>query len=126
MVSAFDSSSGRLWVRVPRKSIIVARSNKVSFVSFSLFQPEKGTRTIYHYQFIAWPEHGLPENVGSILGILHDINLKQKDYDYPIVVQCRCVLFEIYALCKEDQKTFSVFSSLILENWSCFMFIPLS
>ncbi|XP_066932015.1 tyrosine-protein phosphatase non-receptor type 11-like isoform X1 [Clytia hemisphaerica] len=51
-------------------------------------EPEKGTRTVYHYQFIAWPEHGLPENVGSILGILHDINLKQKDYDYPIVVQC--------------------------------------
>ena len=55
----------------------------------SQHQSEKGTRTVYHYQFLGWPEHGLPENVGSILGILLDINLKQKDFDYPIVVHCR-------------------------------------
>lgn len=45
---------------------------------------------VYHYQFLGWPEHGIPENIGSILGILHDINLKQKTIHQPgpLIVQC--------------------------------------
>jgi len=48
-------------------------------------------RTIYQYQYVAWPETGYPENQSSVLGILHDINLKQTK-DCPetgaLVVHC--------------------------------------
>lgn len=52
--------------------------------------PDDDPHTVSQYEFIAWPEHGTPTNVGSVLGILHDINLKQKYHQYPgpIIVHC--------------------------------------
>lgn len=53
-------------------------------------EPEEGEHTIYHYQYIGWPEHGTPSNVGSVIGILHDINLKQKSNNYPGPIVAHC------------------------------------
>ncbi|XP_065656265.1 tyrosine-protein phosphatase non-receptor type 11 isoform X3 [Hydra vulgaris] len=53
-------------------------------------EDEEEANSIYHYQYIGWPEHGIPSNVGSVIGILHDINLKQKysNYPGPIIIHC--------------------------------------
>jgi len=45
--------------------------------------PDVEPLIIYQYQYIVWPEHGNPSNVGSVLGILHDITLKLKAQDSP-------------------------------------------
>jgi len=53
----------------------------------ALLQP----RIIYQYQYVAWPETGHPDNVDFVLGILHDISLRQaKDCADagPLVVHC--------------------------------------
>ena len=34
-------------------------------------------RVIYHYHFLGWPDHGTPEDPGSVLNFLHDVKLKQ-------------------------------------------------
>uniref|UniRef100_A0A914WFK2 protein-tyrosine-phosphatase n=1 Tax=Plectus sambesii TaxID=2011161 RepID=A0A914WFK2_9BILA len=32
------------------------------------------TRTLYHWQFMAWPDHGCPSNPGSVLNFLEQVN----------------------------------------------------
>ena len=34
-------------------------------------------RNIFHFHFLGWPDHGTPEDPGSVLNFLHDVNLKQ-------------------------------------------------
>ena len=50
------------------------------------------TRTIYHYHFTAWPDHGVPADPGCVLNFLHEVNRKQGSLDEarvgPIVVHC--------------------------------------
>ena len=36
------------------------------------------TRRIFHYHFLGWPDHGTPEDPGSVLNFLHDVNIKQE------------------------------------------------
>ena len=47
-------------------------------------------RQIYHFHFLGWPDHGTPEDPGSVLSFLHDVNLKQEQLEDPgpIVVHC--------------------------------------
>ena len=44
------------------------------------FSVSKGdeTRRIFHYHFLGWPDHGTPEDPGSVLNFLHDVNIKQE------------------------------------------------
>merc|ERR1712156_1272424 len=56
------------------------------------FSVSKGdeTRRIFHYHFLGWPDHGTPEDPGSVLNFLHDVNIKQESLEGagPIVVHC--------------------------------------
>ncbi|TRY80125.1 hypothetical protein TCAL_09892 [Tigriopus californicus] len=49
-------------------------------------------RTIFHFHFQAWPDHGVPNDPGCVLSFLHDVNAKQnsleKGSDGPIIVHC--------------------------------------
>jgi len=47
-------------------------------------------RQIFHFHFLGWPDHGTPEDPGSVLNFLHDVNLKQESFDSagPIIVHC--------------------------------------
>jgi len=40
---------------------------------------EQLSRTIYHYQFTAWPDHGLPSDPSFVLDLLHDVNRRLED-----------------------------------------------
>jgi len=48
------------------------------------------SRRVYHYHFLGWPDHGTPEDPGSVLNFLHDVNIKQESMELagPIVVHC--------------------------------------
>ncbi|GFT16678.1 tyrosine-protein phosphatase corkscrew [Trichonephila clavipes] len=59
---------------------------------FSLTKEEcTETRTIYHYHFTAWPDHGVPSDPGCVLNFLHDVNHRQESVTQagPIIVHCR-------------------------------------
>ena len=61
--------------------------------SLSLFQPSN-QREIFHYHFKAWPDHGVPQDPGTVLSFLQDINSKQDElistgYEPgPLIVHC--------------------------------------
>lgn len=77
---------------------IISNQNETETQEFTLRElqlkntnePSKDPYIIYHYQYVAWPDKGHPDNEGSVLGILHDVNLKLKDYPDagPSVVHC--------------------------------------
>ena len=54
-------------------------------------------RTIYHFHFTAWPDHGVPQDPAQVLAYLDDVNqqqMKLKELSLmpgPVVVHCRCV-----------------------------------
>ena len=62
---------------------------------FSLVQEEP--RTIYHFHFTAWPDHGVPQDPTHVLAYLDDVYQLQKQLKElelslgPVVVHCRCV-----------------------------------
>jgi len=51
---------------------------------------ETEQRNIFHFHFLGWPDHGTPEDPGSVLNFLHDVNSKQESFDSagPIIVHC--------------------------------------
>ena len=55
-------------------------------------QEEKdGGRTIYHYMFKQWPDHGEPQNVHHVLDFIADFQRRQRDTGMrgPVVMHCR-------------------------------------
>lgn len=58
---------------------------------FSMSKDGQGeTRSVYHYHFTAWPDHGVPSDPGCVLNFLHDVNQRQESIpdSGPIVVHC--------------------------------------
>ncbi|XP_057304511.1 tyrosine-protein phosphatase non-receptor type 11-like isoform X2 [Hydractinia symbiolongicarpus] len=48
------------------------------------------TKTIHHFQFIAWPEHGVPSDPGSLLEFIQQVEITRRrtHCDGPPVVHC--------------------------------------
>lgn len=51
---------------------------------------ESEARSVFHYHFTAWPDHGVPSDPGCVLNFLHDVNQRQESIpdSGPIVVHC--------------------------------------
>ncbi|KAG0409789.1 hypothetical protein HPB47_013098 [Ixodes persulcatus] len=52
--------------------------------------PDAEPRSVFHYHFTAWPDHGVPSDPGCVLNFLHDVNQRQESIpdSGPIVVHC--------------------------------------
>ncbi|XP_057260418.1 tyrosine-protein phosphatase non-receptor type 6 isoform X1 [Pezoporus wallicus] len=50
----------------------------------------KAVREIWHYQYLSWPDHGVPSDPGGVLSFLDQINQKQESIPDagPILVHC--------------------------------------
>lgn len=59
-------------------------------LSFSLSQPQN-SRIIWQYQYISWPDHGVPEEPGGVLSFLTQVNTKQAEFAGagPMIIHCR-------------------------------------
>lgn len=57
-------------------------------------QPQQ-SRTVWHYQYLSWPDHGVPQEPGGVLSFLTQVNMKQAEYPDagPMVIHCRYHLF---------------------------------
>ena len=62
--------------------------NKAIFSSLS--QP-KQSRIIWHYQYMSWPDHGVPQEPGGVLSSLDQVNSKQAEFPGagPMIIHCR-------------------------------------
>ncbi|KAM6967733.1 tyrosine-protein phosphatase non-receptor type 6 [Aplochiton taeniatus] len=47
-------------------------------------------RTIWHYQFLSWPDHGVPQEPGGVLSFLDQVNCKQANFPDagPMIIHC--------------------------------------
>uniref|UniRef100_A0A663M5F3 protein-tyrosine-phosphatase n=1 Tax=Athene cunicularia TaxID=194338 RepID=A0A663M5F3_ATHCN len=50
----------------------------------------KAAREIWHYQYLSWPDHGVPSEPGGVLSFLDQINQKQESIPDagPVLVHC--------------------------------------
>lgn len=53
-------------------------------------QPQH-SRTVWHYQYFSWPDHGVPQEPGGVLSFLTQVNMKQAEFPDagPMVIHCR-------------------------------------
>ncbi|TRY56464.1 hypothetical protein DNTS_008704, partial [Danionella cerebrum] len=48
------------------------------------------SRTIWHFQYLSWPDHGVPQEPGGVLSFLQQVNNKQQEISAtgPTIVHC--------------------------------------
>uniref|UniRef100_A0A8C6US08 protein-tyrosine-phosphatase n=1 Tax=Neogobius melanostomus TaxID=47308 RepID=A0A8C6US08_9GOBI len=51
---------------------------------------DKKARTIWHFQYMSWPDHGVPQEPGGVLSFLDQVNSKQYEYPNagPMIIHC--------------------------------------
>lgn len=54
-------------------------------------------RCVWHYQYLSWPDHGVPNEPGGVLSFLEQVNRTQSAIpdSGPIVVHCRYCKMDI-------------------------------
>lgn len=69
-------------------------------------------RCIWHYQYLSWPDHGVPNEPGGVLSFLEQVNRTQSSIPEsgPIVVHCRYCEFYINQsdplICADAKQTY--------------------
>ncbi|KAM4636191.1 tyrosine-protein phosphatase non-receptor type 6-like [Discoglossus pictus] len=63
---------------------------KIRTLHVSLLEDRDRVRTIAHYQYLTWPDHGVPSDPGGVLSFLGEVNRAQESNANagPIVVHC--------------------------------------
>ncbi|NXW87627.1 PTN6 phosphatase, partial [Alopecoenas beccarii] len=63
---------------------------KLRHLCVCLKDHDKAVREIWHYQYLSWPDHGVPSEPGGVLSFLDQINQKQESIPDagPILVHC--------------------------------------
>lgn len=53
-------------------------------------EQQQQRRSVYHFHFTAWPDHGVPSDPSCVLGFLHEVNAKQESLELrgPVIVHC--------------------------------------
>lgn len=74
----------------------------------------EAVREIWQYQYLSWPDHGVPSEPGGVLSFLDQINQKQESIPNagPILVHCRLVQklrFKSLSICSIAQGVRSLF-----------------
>uniref|UniRef100_A0A7N6AKV0 protein-tyrosine-phosphatase n=1 Tax=Anabas testudineus TaxID=64144 RepID=A0A7N6AKV0_ANATE len=47
-------------------------------------------REVWHYQYLSWPDHGVPQEPGGVLSFLTQVNAKQAEFCHagPMIIHC--------------------------------------
>nr|KAF6453592.1 protein tyrosine phosphatase non-receptor type 6 [Molossus molossus] len=63
---------------------------KLRTLQVSPLDNENLVRDIWHYQYLSWPDHGVPSEPGGVLSFLDQINQRQESLPHagPIIVHC--------------------------------------
>ncbi|KAF2360951.1 PTP type protein phosphatase [Trinorchestia longiramus] len=72
-------------------NICQSSNNDYTLREFLVTKGDNASRTVYHYHFTAWPDHGVPSDPGCVLNFLHDVNKRQDELlgpRGPIIVHC--------------------------------------
>ncbi|XP_075698448.1 tyrosine-protein phosphatase non-receptor type 6 [Rhinoderma darwinii] len=79
---------GNFWVEII--SDHEALEYKFRQLQVSCLKDRAKTREIFHYQYLSWPDHGVPSDPGGVLNFLGEINHMQESIPSagPIIVHC--------------------------------------
>uniref|UniRef100_A0A8C5W910 Tyrosine-protein phosphatase non-receptor type n=1 Tax=Leptobrachium leishanense TaxID=445787 RepID=A0A8C5W910_9ANUR len=79
---------GRYWVEMLQEH--EAQGYKVRNLRLSLTEQPDTFRKIQHYQYLTWPDHGVPSDPGGVLSFLGEVNRMQENTPKagPIIVHC--------------------------------------
>uniref|UniRef100_A0AAZ3RYI1 protein-tyrosine-phosphatase n=1 Tax=Oncorhynchus tshawytscha TaxID=74940 RepID=A0AAZ3RYI1_ONCTS len=67
-----------------------ATDYKIRVMEISPLDQSDSVRTIWHYQYLSWPDHGVPEEPGGVLSFLTQVNTKQAEFANagPMIIHC--------------------------------------
>ncbi|XP_062848645.1 tyrosine-protein phosphatase non-receptor type 6 [Trichomycterus rosablanca] len=67
-----------------------AHDYKIRVLELAPIDRSKKAREIWHYQYMSWPDHGVPETPGGVLSFLTQVNNKQQDFPRagPMIIHC--------------------------------------
>ncbi|XP_048880662.1 tyrosine-protein phosphatase non-receptor type 6 [Brienomyrus brachyistius] len=67
-----------------------ASDYKIRVLQISPLDQSDGPRQIWHYQYLSWPDHGVPQEPGGVLSFLTQVNAKQMDFHDagPMIIHC--------------------------------------
>ncbi|XP_043935559.1 tyrosine-protein phosphatase non-receptor type 6 isoform X2 [Protopterus annectens] len=76
------------YVRCTQENIL--KEYKIRVLEVCPMDDGDNIREIWHYQYTAWPDHGVPSEPGGVLGFLEVVNKKQQELGSvgPMVVHC--------------------------------------
>ncbi|XP_077431618.1 tyrosine-protein phosphatase non-receptor type 6 isoform X1 [Vanacampus margaritifer] len=87
-----DSQSSKVVGRyvVTSKSEREATDYKVRVLEVAPVNKPKHSRVVWHYQYLSWPDHGVPQEPGGVLSFLTQVNAKQAEYPDagPMIIHC--------------------------------------
>ncbi|XP_043972813.1 tyrosine-protein phosphatase non-receptor type 6 isoform X2 [Gambusia affinis] len=72
------------------ESELEATDYKVRLLHIAPVNQPKLSRPIWHYQYLSWPDHGVPQEPGGVLSFLTQVNAKQAEYPEagPMIIHC--------------------------------------
>ncbi|KAG7216988.1 hypothetical protein INR49_001642 [Caranx melampygus] len=67
-----------------------ATDYKVRVLEIALQAKPKQSRQVWHYQYLSWPDHGVPQEPGGVLSFLTQVNSKQAEFPNagPMIIHC--------------------------------------
>ncbi|KAJ8289885.1 hypothetical protein GJAV_G00006400 [Gymnothorax javanicus] len=67
-----------------------AADYKVRILEVTSLDQSDLPREIWHYQYLSWPDHGVPQDAGGVLSFLTQVNNKQLEFlnAGPMIVHC--------------------------------------
>ncbi|KAK5615165.1 Tyrosine-protein phosphatase non-receptor type 6 [Crenichthys baileyi] len=72
------------------ESELEAADYKVRLLKIAPVNQAKLSHPIWHYQYLSWPDHGVPQEPGGVLSFLTQVNTKQAEYPEagPMIIHC--------------------------------------
>ncbi|KAA0714335.1 Tyrosine-protein phosphatase non-receptor type 18 [Triplophysa tibetana] len=95
-----------------------SRSNDEIIVRTLLVQYSDETRKVSHFQYTAWPDHGIPDVPDGILGMMELARQKQGDQTDPVVVHCSAGCGRTGVICAIDYVKDLLLSEQIKEHFN--------
>ncbi|KAI9999731.1 hypothetical protein NQD34_011574 [Periophthalmus magnuspinnatus] len=67
-----------------------ATDYKLRVLEIALAEKPKKARRIWHFQYLSWPDHGVPQEPGGVLSFLEQVNARQAENPTagPMIIHC--------------------------------------
>ncbi|XP_043103680.1 tyrosine-protein phosphatase non-receptor type 18 isoform X2 [Puntigrus tetrazona] len=78
------------------------------------------TRKVHHFQYTAWPDHGIPDMPDGILGMMELARQKQGNQTDPVVIHCSAGCGRTGVICAVDYVNDLLLTERIQEDFNIF------